>query len=400
LDAPILYREIPLPFSFAEENMELACYSLYNAASYNPPHKVLDGFNVCGNCHSFTGDGETIALDFDASSRDKGGFFISKIDTVTAFNKEHYLSWSKFRNESTFGLFSKISWNGRYVVTTIRDRVVSKKVEFLHPNDLAYSQVFFPVNGVLAIYDREKGTLKELPGANDLKYVQSNAVWTPDDKHIIFARAEAIPYPDTNTQYKSFIDDNELIEAYVTGEKKMKYDLFIIPFNDGEGGKAIPVKGASMNNKSNYFPAVSPDGKWLAYCQSDNLMMLRPDSRIHMTSLETGKSKKLKSNFTAMNSWHSWSPNGKWLVFSSKAFSAYTDMLLTHIDKNGKASIPVLLENSHATDRAVNYPEFINISPDFTFTMDYNYINIRQIFDVIENKKDKTYAKELLIKFL
>jgi Tol biopolymer transport system component len=252
----------------------------------------------------------------------------------------------------------------------------------------------------LAIYDREKGTLKELPGANDLNYVQSNAVWTPDDKHIIFARAEAIPYPDTNTQYKSFIDDNELIEAYVTGKKKMKYDLFIIPFNDGEGGKAIPVKGASMNNKSNYFPAVSPDGKWLAYCQSDNLMMLRPDSRIHMTSLETGKSNKLKSNFTSMNSWHSWSPNGKWLVFSSKAFSTYTDMLLTHIDKNGKASIPVLLENSHATDRAVNYPEFINISPDFTFTMDYNYINIRHIYDVIEKKKDTTYAKELLIKFL
>ena len=35
-----------------------------------------------------------------------------------------------------------------------------------------------------------------------------------------------------------------------------------------------------------------------------------------------------------MNSWHSFSPNGRWLVFSSKPPSLYTRLYLTHIDEN------------------------------------------------------------------
>ena len=36
-----------------------------------------------------------------------------------------------------------------------------------------------------------------------------------------------------------------------------------------------------------------------------------------------------------MNSWHSFSPNGRWLVFSSKSRSPYTQMFLTHVDEQG-----------------------------------------------------------------
>jgi len=63
-----------------------------------------------------------------------------------------------------------------------------------------------------------------------------------------------------------------------------------------------------------------------------------------------------------MNSWHSWSPNGKWLVFSSKANSAYTQLFITHIDEQGRSSPAVLLENFTASDRAANIPEFVNAS--------------------------------------
>ncbi len=57
-----------------------------------------------------------------------------------------------------------------------------------------------------------------------------------------------------------------------------------------------------------------------------------------------------------MNSWHSFSPNGRWLVFSSKARSAYTQMYLTHIDANGEASPAILVENATAANRAVEVP--------------------------------------------
>jgi tetratricopeptide (TPR) repeat protein len=65
-----------------------------------------------------------------------------------------------------------------------------------------------------------------------------------------------------------------------------------------------------------------------------------------------------------MNSWHSWSPNGRWLVFSSKSRSPYTQMLLTHVDENGNDTPAVLIENATAANRAVNIPEFVNIPPD------------------------------------
>jgi len=32
-----------------------------------------------------------------------------------------------------------------------------------------------------------------------------------------------------------------------------------------------------------------------------------------------------------MNSWHSWSPNGRWLVFSTKVFSPYTQLALAQV---------------------------------------------------------------------
>jgi Tol biopolymer transport system component len=65
-----------------------------------------------------------------------------------------------------------------------------------------------------------------------------------------------------------------------------------------------------------------------------------------------------------MNSWHSWSPNGKWLVFASKAYSDYTQLCVTHIDENGYSTPPVLLEHLTAPNRAANIPEFVNAHPE------------------------------------
>jgi tetratricopeptide (TPR) repeat protein len=62
-----------------------------------------------------------------------------------------------------------------------------------------------------------------------------------------------------------------------------------------------------------------------------------------------------------MNSWHSFSPNSRWMAFSSKTNTPYTQMFLTHIDENGNDSPAILIPNSTPANRAVNIPEFINI---------------------------------------
>ncbi len=70
----------------------------------------------------------------------------------------------------------------------------------------------------------------------------------------------------------------------------------------------------------------------------------------------------MRCNTPLMNSWHSFSPNGRWMVFSSKSRSPYTQMFLTHLDENGNDTPPILIENSTAANRAVNIPEFVNIA--------------------------------------
>lgn len=102
----------------------------------------------------------------------------------------------------------------------------------------------------------------------------------------------------------------------------------------------------------------------------------------------------LNSNLYSMNSWHAWSPNGKWLVFASKGLSVYTDMFLTHIDENGKDAIPVLVEKARASSRVINYPEFVNLKPGDTFVMEYDYVELAHIKRALK-KGDVEKAKAL-----
>jgi Flp pilus assembly protein TadD len=83
-----------------------------------------------------------------------------------------------------------------------------------------------------------------------------------------------------------------------------------------------------------------------------------------------------------MNSWHSFSPNGRWLVFSSKSRSPYTNLFLTHIDENGMDSPPVLIENTTAANRAANIPEFVNIPKGGLQTIDVPAAEFYRLYDV------------------
>ena len=72
----------------------------------------------------------------------------------------------------------------------------------------------------------------------------------------------------------------------------------------------------------------------------------------------------MRSNTARMNSWHSWSSNSRWLIYSSKVNSPYTQLFVTHIDENGVDAPAVLLEHLTAPDRAANIPELVAAPPD------------------------------------
>ena len=97
-----------------------------------------------------------------------------------------------------------------------------------------------------------------------------------------------------------------------------------------------------------------------------------------------------------MNSWHSFSPNGRWLVFSSKSRSPYTQMFLTHIDEEGNDSPAILIENATAANRAVNIPEFVNIPPDGLLKIDAPATDYYRAVDLAaESLNNKRYEESI-----
>lgn len=369
--APIFFRAVPLPFGFAVSNLPTISWRLGDVSKYAPPKILLTNFPVCGNCHSFSDDGKTLGMDVDYAN-DKGSYFVSKIDKSTDITVDKIITWSDYKRdekEFTFGLLSRVSPDGRYVLSTVKDRSIFVKVD-----NLDYSQLFFPIKGIIAIYDTKTQQYTALHGADDKDFVQSNPVWSRDGKTILFARAPV--YHDQRAeQSKEVILPTEYASDFLSGKKGFKFDIYSVPFNDGMGGEAKPLEGASNNGMSNFFPKFSPDGKWVVFTQSENFMLLQPDSKLYIMPATGGKPRLMNcNNPETMNSWHSWSPNGKWLVFSSKARGPYTQLYLTHIDENGNDSPSILLESMMIQNRAANIPEFVNRRFD-----DFNKINERFI---------------------
>ena len=358
VNAPIFYRDVPLPFRYALQNISKIKYRLGNISKNKESKVMLENLAVCGNCHSFTADGKTMAMDVDYAN-DKGSYIISDIEEETSLTIDKIITWSDYKREDkdlTFGLLSQISPDGRYVASMVKDRSI-----FIAKDDnIAYSQLFFPIKGIIIIYDRQTKKYFPLKGASNPKYCQANPNWSPDGKYIIFSRADAYRSKKIE-QYKTAVIPAKAAKEFLEGEKEYKYDLYKIPFNNGKGGKAKAIKGASQNGKSNYFAKISPNGKWIVFTQAENFMLLQPDSKLMIVSTEGGNVRELTHNNSNMNSWHSWSPNSKWLVFSSKEQGAYTQLYLTHIDDNGNDTPPVLLENFILPNRAINIPEFVNI---------------------------------------
>jgi tetratricopeptide (TPR) repeat protein len=393
--APIFYRDVPLMPAelrkgiinpLAQGALPLLSWRVRNIAETNS-RLVLTGMHTCANCHSFSRDGKTMGMDLDGPANDKGLYAIASIKPEMSIRNQDVIAWSSFRDEtvatSRVGFMSQVSPDGRYVLTMLRgmDKELARTYYVVNFKNYNFLQVFYPTRGILAWYDRTTGQRHALPGADDPRYVQTDGVWSPDGKYIVFARAEAREPYEQGKKLPEHANDPE--------ETQIKYDLYRIPFNDGKGGQAAPIAGASHNGMSNNFPKVSPDGRWIVFVKCRNAQLMRPDSQLYIVPAQGGVARRMRCNTPLMNSWHSFSPNGRWLVFSSKSRSPYTQMFLTHLDEDGNDSPAILVDNTTAANRAVNLPEFVSIPPDGLMKIDVPAAESYRLFDIASDLTSK-----------
>lgn len=382
--ASIIYRDLPLGLYFNMAHLKNVKMKLIDLSSYDEPKTIIEGINACFNCHSFSADGKRLSLEvkpiinlnnqsiilpFCSMNDFRGGTFkVEKSNTIfwnTKYSPDIKEKLSTIGDVSiplVTTQFKTISPDGKYNLGTFGIRF-----EEFHDYKAPYSFFYIYHNGVIGYYRDGHESIALLPGADDQRYIHMHPIWSPDQKYIVYSRSQKSNARIISTAIVSKeVDDLEKTRVEEDGKYGYRYDLYRIPFNDGKGGHPEMIGGASQNGVNNYFPKYSPDGKWIIYCQSNKgLTFLQPDSTLHIIPASGGKSRKLKSNFPGtMNSWHSWSPNGRWLIFASKNARGYTRLFLTHIAEDGSDSSPILLDGLTASDRVVNLPEFVKIKYD------------------------------------
>lgn len=155
----------------------------------------------------------------------------------------------------------------------------------------------------LMVYDVEKHRAFTDSLVYGEAFMETFPTWAPDGKSLYFCRA------------KAWKEKMPLDSIY--------YDLYRIQF-DAENEKLHTLEcvyEASKACKSVSFPRISPDGKYLMFVQSDygNFSIWHPESDLYLLDLATGTARNMSEvNSDDVDSFHTWSSDGHWFVFSSK----------------------------------------------------------------------------------
>jgi len=175
--------------------------------------------------------------------------------------------------------------------------------------------------------------------------------------------------------------------------EKVKCSLCRIAFDAEKGvfGETVDtLLNGPATDKSYVLARPSYDGRWLMYCASSrgNFPVSQNDADLWLMDLKTGESRELKElNTPQSESYHNWSENSRWLVFSSKREDGmYTKLYLATIDEQGRVSKPFLLPQRHPRKfyremmDAYNCPDFTKSKVELDAHEAY-----RQVFD---NKRE------------
>lgn len=292
--------------------------------------------NNCMNCHSFCMQNPDRML-FHQRALHAGTYIltdggIEKLDTKT---------------ERTISALVYPAWHpsGRYVAFSTNDT----KQDF-HLSDANRVEVFDNRSDVV-VYDVEKHEIVTAPHLSSEENMETFPAFSSDGRRLYFCSAPACRMP----------------ESY----REIRYNLQSIAFDPEKrsfGQTIDTLYNANEEGRSAKLPRVSPDGRFLMYTVSDygNFSIWHKDADLRLLDMLTGKTDSLlQVNSNDVESYHSWSSNSRWFVFSSRRDDGlYTRPYICYLGANGVPGKPFLLPQKETDyyERSLfsfNIPELI-----------------------------------------
>jgi len=259
------------------------------------------------------------------------------------------LNCHTFLNHSpdTFGLNTRGSIESNPMLLVLSNEVarVDKTLGYLswHPSGrlLAFSA------NKLNLFYHTRGETRDVFDARSnlgIYRVDSNVVVVPP----------ALALPDRNATWPCWSPDGKFL-YYCSGPRlpvenfrQVRYDLMRISFDIGQDrwGEPEVLLSAQESGGSAAQPKVSPDNRYVLFCLAKygNFPVYQPSSDLFLFELESRRCRRLSVNSDQSESWHCWSSNGRWIVFSSKRLDGlFTRPFFSYADRNGEFSKPFLL---------------------------------------------------------
>jgi len=296
----------------------------------------------CINCHSYQ-NYKTDNMQFHARQFNGGTLIVSdgvpekvNIKTENLISGGVYPAW-----HPTEKLIA-------YSVNSTSQRFHSKDLQKVEVMDSESDLILFDVS-------KNEVTIIQ----NDPNAFETFPAWAPDGKTLYYASA----------YYEPKLNVSKLEEIYIN-YKELKYDIFRMSFDPSTKTFEEPeiVFQASALNKSATFPRISPDGNYLLFSMGDygNFHIWHSSADLVLMDLRTGELDMMENvNSDNVESYHSWSSNGRWIIFSSRRDDgSYTRPYIAHFDREGNWSKPFILPQKNpdfyqAFFKSFNVPEFM-----------------------------------------
>ena len=208
----------------------------------------------------------------------------------------------------------------------------NKTEQVFHTKDANKIEVFDEASDIIA-FNLETNEVSNLE--NDPEEFEVFPFWAPDGKTLYYCSAH-FEFPDTTAHSVQVIQRAQ----------EVKYNIYKKSFDPQtmQFGPRQMVFHADSLDMSATLPRISPDGRYLMFTMGAYgcFHIWHKDADLWLMDLTTGDTRNMEEiNSKDTESYHSWSSNGRWVVFSSRRDDGgFTRPFIAHVDKNGKGSKP------------------------------------------------------------